>query len=70
MIPAGKTQEIKTTNPNFQVKVLRYDGTTAIVEIYLAPGVVSKSVVPLLVEKFELMLAESPVNMFLQNLFE
>lgn len=51
------------------MKVLRYDGTTAIVEIYLASGVVSKSVVPQLVERVELMLAESKTNMFLKKVY-
>lgn len=51
------------------MKVLRYDGTTAIVEVYLAPGVVSQDVVPRLVERFELMLAESSTNMFLRKIY-
>jgi hypothetical protein len=50
------------------MKVLRYDGTTAVVEIYLASGVVSKDVVPQLAERFELMLAESETNMFLKKI--
>ena len=51
------------------MKILKYDGTTAIVEVYLAPGVVSRDMLPRIVERFELMLAESDTNMFLKRVY-
>ena len=52
------------------MKILKYDGITAIIEVYLAPGVVSVDVVPQLVERFELMIAESETNMFLKKVYK
>lgn len=51
------------------MKILRYDGTTALVEIYLAPGIVSGDVVQQLSERFEIMLAEfsDRTNIFLKR---
>ena len=50
------------------MRVLDYDGVTAIVEIHLASGVVSRDIVQILTEKFEIMLAEiTQFNVFLKR---
>jgi deoxyribodipyrimidine photolyase len=52
------------------VRILQYDGTTALVEVYLAPGIVSGDVVQQLSERFELLLAEfsDRANVFLKKI--
>lgn len=50
------------------MRILGYDGVTALVEIYIAPGIFSRGVVQDIVEKFEIMLAEfSSPNVFLKK---
>lgn len=51
------------------MKILRYDGTTALVEVYLAPGIVSGDVVQQLSERFEVLLADfsERANIFLKR---
>ena len=51
------------------VKILQYKNHTALVEVYLASGVVSPKVVHSLIEKFELMLAEFSDNVFLKKVY-
>ena len=51
------------------MRVLSYNGGTAIVEVYLAPGLFSRNVVQQIVEKFEVMLAEqNQANSFLKRI--
>ncbi len=54
------------------MRVVSYDGRTALVEIYLASGLVSGVAVQKLIERFEFMLAEmsSEANMFLKKVFK
>ncbi|MBR9680715.1 MAG: hypothetical protein GOU98_02730 [Candidatus Altiarchaeota archaeon] len=50
------------------MRVLSYDGGTAVVEVYLAPGLFSRNVVQQIIEKFEVMLAEQTTsNAFLKR---
>jgi hypothetical protein len=53
------------------MKVLQYEGRTAVVEVFLAPGVVSPEAIQPLTEKFEIMLAEvsDKSNVFLKRLY-
>ena len=54
------------------VKILQYNGNTALVEVYLASGIVSPGVIHPLIEKFELMLAEfsDSSNVFLKKVYK
>ena len=52
------------------MRVLRYDGDTALIEIYLAPGIVSRDIVARLKDKISLMLAESDkTNTFMKKVY-
>ncbi len=52
------------------VKIIQYNTHTALVEVYLAPGIVSPDVVHPLIEKFEVMLAEFSNNVFLKKVYK
>lgn len=51
------------------MRILRYDGDTALVEVYLAPGVVSDDIVAALRERVELMLAGLEGNAFVKRVY-
>lgn len=54
--------------PYPSVRILSYDGDTAIVELYLAPGIFSRNIVQKVTEKFEVLLAEyNDSNAFLKR---
>lgn len=52
------------------MRILRYDGDTALIEVYLAPGIVSRNIVGQLKDKISLMLAEfDKTNAFMKKIY-